>query len=393
MKKLLLLAVLLACGGLGGSLYAATPCGQYADFSLVAGASSNLYGAMNAKLNIQCGTTSPVGTANGTAGIDGYINTNNGNFYLCTVTGNPCANWQLITGSTGATGPTGPTGPAGAGSGTINTGSNPQIAQYIGASAIVVGPVTVSGDASIANGGAVTVSGVNGGAVSGTSGNLASYGSSNRFADSAIVAANVNTAASNASAANQIAVSGGANKTTAYKDFPDVKEIPAANCNAGTAGPGWSIPASAAPTIACRGGTNNNLGVLQFAQSSSAQTWYHIPQDWNSSSLPFIGIDFTQGANTTASQTIIMQVQVACGTTDDTAFNTAQAFATATTVATANTEFTESVQLNSTSMTNCSAGSWMAIKILRSGADTAGTSPNVYGITLTTPRRIVNQAN
>jgi hypothetical protein len=65
-------------------------------------------------------------------------------------------------GIAGPTGPTGPTGASGSGSGTNNTGSNPQIAQYIGASSTTVGPVTVSGDATIANGGALTVTKING---------------------------------------------------------------------------------------------------------------------------------------------------------------------------------------------------------------------------------------
>jgi hypothetical protein len=72
---------------------------------------------------------------------------------------------QGTTGATGATGPQGPTGATGAsgsGTGTINAGSNPQMAQYVGAGSTTVGGVTISGDASVANGGAMTVGKVNG---------------------------------------------------------------------------------------------------------------------------------------------------------------------------------------------------------------------------------------
>ncbi len=44
-----------------------------------------------------------------------------------------------------------------AGSGTVGSASNPQLAQYVGASSTTVGGVTVSGDASVANGGALTL--------------------------------------------------------------------------------------------------------------------------------------------------------------------------------------------------------------------------------------------
>jgi hypothetical protein len=60
-------------------------------------------------------------------------------------------------GATGATGATGNTGSSGTGTGTINTGSNPQMLQYVGASSTTAGPVTVSGDATMASGGALTI--------------------------------------------------------------------------------------------------------------------------------------------------------------------------------------------------------------------------------------------
>jgi len=210
--------------------------------------------------------------------------------------------------------------------------------------------------------------------------------------DSGILTANVVTAASAAGAAKQVCTASGASKSCSYIDFPESKFFGSATCNNATATGLWSTPASGV-TAACRGGTNNKIGVLQFAASGAAQLAIHLPLDWDTATNPYLSIDFTQGASTTTGQTIIMQAQVACGVTDDTAFNTAQAFATATSTATAHTEFTKTVQLNSTSMTNCVAGSWMNLQIVRSGSDTATTAPNVYGVTVTIPRLLTVQAN
>jgi hypothetical protein len=206
------------------------------------------------------------------------------------------------------------------------------------------------------------------------------------------VAANVVTMANPANSSNRIVESAGANKTTVALDYPWVLVIPAANCNNATAAAGWSLPASGAPTAACRTGTNTNGGVLQFAASNTAQFQVELPGDYDSTGTVYAKIYLTQGANTTSGQTIIMQLQTACASaTDDPAFNTAQAFSTATTVGTAQTAFTPT--LSAVTMTGCAAGNPLNIKVSRSGSDTASTSPNVYFVTLTIPRTPTMQAN
>ena len=68
--------------------------------------------------------TCPLGLCAGTAGVDAYINTSNGFFYICLATGVPCGNWsQTGGGSIGATGPTGPAGTTGATGATGSTGA------------------------------------------------------------------------------------------------------------------------------------------------------------------------------------------------------------------------------------------------------------------------------
>jgi hypothetical protein len=92
MKKLLLTLTLTL---IARTAFAAAPCGAYADFSALSG-SSNLYTAMNGKLNIQCGNGPPALLA-GTAWADAYVDevVTPGNFYIATVTGAP-ATWALI---------------------------------------------------------------------------------------------------------------------------------------------------------------------------------------------------------------------------------------------------------------------------------------------------------
>ena len=190
----------------------------------------------------------------------------------------------------------------------------------------------------------------------------------------------------------QLLTSGGGGANPGWIDYPEVMNFPAATCNNSTAATIWALPTSSAPTVACRTGTNVQAGVLQFPQSDAAQFQVNIPGDYDSAGTVYAKIYFTQAGNTTASQTIIMQMATGCSsTTDDPSFNAAQSFGTATTTGTANTPFTET--LSSVTMTGCSAGGNMNVKISRSGSDTATTSPNVYRVSITFPRLITNQAN
>ena len=191
--------------------------------------------------------------------------------------------------------------------------------------------------------------------------------------------------------ANQILFSGGSGSPT-WSDFPDVRTFNAATCNNATAAPLWALPPSAAPTAACRTGTSVQAGALQFAHSNAAQFQVDIPGDYDNSGTVYAKIYLTQAGNTTAGQTIIMNIATGCSSsTDDPSFNTAQAFGTATTTTTANTPFTET--LTGVTMTGCTAGGNMNVQISRSSSDTATTSPNVSWVSITFPRRPVNQAN
>jgi hypothetical protein len=194
--------------------------------------------------------------------------------------------------------------------------------------------------------------------------------------------------------AKQIFISGGGAADPSYIDYPEVLDIPAANCNNATGGAGWSIPASSAPTVACRAGSNNLGGVLQFADAANAQFDLAIPGDWDTAALPFIKLFFTDSANTSGTE--IFQAQVSCyvsdfSATDDIAFAAAQVFTTRTATA-ANRSGNENLQFNSTSMNGCVAGGNMIVKITRN-TDTAASAVNVSKATITFPRLVTVQAN
>lgn len=203
--------------------------------------------------------------------------------------------------------------------------------------------------------------------------------------------ANLTTAASNATAANQLCVSGGANKACTWVDLPETHVYPMAACNVNVAGPGASIPTSNAPVVDCRTGTNVQAGLIKFSSANqNVQFQAELPADWDTSSNPYISLNLTQG-NGNGSQTITMQAAVACGATDDAAFQTAQSFPNVTTNTTANTQYRTTLQFNSTSMTSCAAGMPMNIKII---ANALGTNQAwVQFAIMTFPRRIVVQAN
>lgn len=186
----------------------------------------------------------------------------------------------------------------------------------------------------------------------------------------------------------------GGNPVCGPSDFPEVHQVMVAGCDAhsgtATAGTAISLPTTATPTPACRGGTNNLNGVLTFGASESAQFQLEYPIDANPTNLPFIRINYTQALNT-ASLTISYQIQVACSTTtDDPSFAAAQTFSTTTTGSTANTPYTQTIQLNTTSMTGCVPGNIINFKIATTSSSNA--SSNLEMITVTYPILPTTQA-
>jgi len=195
--------------------------------------------------------------------------------------------------------------------------------------------------------------------------------------------------------AGQLLSSQGSSTDPHYLDGVDVKLIPAANCNAATAGAGWST-ASSNFTPACRAGTNNLGGALQAIPNTGAAAQFlaELPQDWDTSTQPYISIFYGSGSN--ASGTVIWTVSSACSkengsVSDDPSFNAESAFATQT-MAAANRMWAQNGQFTAiTSGNNCIAGSSILIKVAVSG--TASSNINAYQVVLTIPRLPVVQAN
>jgi hypothetical protein len=174
--------------------------------------------------------------------------------------------------------------------------------------------------------------------------------------------------------------------------------IPAANCNNATAGSGFSLPASNSPTAACRAGTNNLGGDLQWANNNTttnAQFAVQLPFDWDTGTEPFINIIYSSGANT--SGTVKWTFSSACAKSDgsisdDPAFN-AETATVGKTMAVANRTWSETLQFTAiTSGNNCIAGSPIIIKVA-SGNGTATSAVNVYSVTMSVPRLNNLQAN
>lgn len=199
----------------------------------------------------------------------------------------------------------------------------------------------------------------------------------------------------------QLFISAGSSAEATFTDFPERYFIPAANCNNTTAGDAWSIGSGG--TATCRAGTNNQGGYVAITDTSTtfAQFSIPIPEDWDSSTAPYIRFQLAYpGADGGSAHTIIPQIETSCtgtaGTTsDDVTFNTpAQASSTITlSSATTNLFFSNSnVQLNSTQLTGCVAGGFLTIQVGRA-TDTATSAANFYGATVTFPRLVATQAN
>jgi hypothetical protein len=165
-------------------------------------------------------------------------------------------------------------------------------------------------------------------------------------------------------------------------DYYHSYQVPAAGQNAGGVGSGWNIPASNGCVPTAESGTNVTTAALQCTSSQSAQFDFYLPSNWDSGSNPYIRFAFIS-TDTTNTHTVIPTVAISCAaanTSYDASFQTAQSGSTVTIGASAvsGQEYTGStVQLNSTSMTNCAANSMMRFKISVSGSGTA-TSGSTY---------------
>jgi hypothetical protein len=156
--------------------------------------------------------------------------------------------------------------------------------------------------------------------------------------------------------------------------------IPFAGCNATTAGAAIDLPSSNAPTPNCYG-TSRRFGALDYADSANSTGTFSfpLPTGWTGN------VDFTTRAFANASsQSFKLTVATACvATGEDTlnpTFNTAQTITT-TSPGTANQLFDFSQ--NTLTMTGCSVGETLIIKVGRDVTDTSTATFSAIGAFVT----------
>ncbi len=148
----------------------------------------------------------------------------------------------------------------------------------------------------------------------------------------------------------------------------------AAGCNNLTAGNGWQIGTTNAPSPACQG-THTRKGVLQFARGNVAYVELELPTDWNFGMNVDLKIAFTTTDSTNGHFTA-WSVQTGCNSlggtsTDDPVLNAAQTISyTIGSTSVSGGEYLAT--LTALNMTGCSAGNNLVLAITRnnSGADT-----------------------
>ena len=160
----------------------------------------------------------------------------------------------------------------------------------------------------------------------------------------------------------------------------------AAACNNATAGVNLDLPTSNAPTANCLTGSNSQQGTLDYGDSanSSAQWEYRLPSDWNGNLDITLEWLVTASGGSNAVKWTVATGCSAAAATYDTAFNTAQ---TITTNVGSNNNVTESTQTSLT-LTGCSAGNILHLKIGRDTTDTFTGTARLYGFELTMRRAI-----
>jgi hypothetical protein len=148
--------------------------------------------------------------------------------------------------------------------------------------------------------------------------------------------------------------------------------VQSAGCNAGTAGPTFSLFATAAPTPACLTLTNTVRGVLSYPAGSntSAQVAFVLPTSLTGN----VDVDvYWTGTNDGSSHSAIIAISTACtasGGSVDPTFNTAQTVTTAEPV----TNLLAVSSQAAVTLTGCSGGNIFNLKIGRNGASDTFTN-------------------
>lgn len=165
--------------------------------------------------------------------------------------------------------------------------------------------------------------------------------------------------------------------------------FPGAGCVNTTPASFWDLPTSTPAVAACVTGTNTQIGVLQFADTSggfSAQNAILLPGDFTGT--VDAKIIWRTGATTGNAKFSLSTVCTAVGATetDDPAFNTAS---TVTTAAPGTANRLQTSAITTVTITGCAAGEFLHLRLFRDGndgADTLSASLDVLGVEIKTRR-------
>lgn len=161
--------------------------------------------------------------------------------------------------------------------------------------------------------------------------------------------------------------------------------LPGAGCNNATAASFWDLPTATPAVATCVTGTNTQKGVLAYADTTggfSAQNQYLLPSDW--SGTVDARILWNTAATTGNAKWSLSTICTATDATetDDAAFNTAS---TVTTAAPGTTLRLQTSAITTVTVTGCTAGEFLHLKLFRDGndgADTIAATANVVGVEL-----------
>jgi hypothetical protein len=162
--------------------------------------------------------------------------------------------------------------------------------------------------------------------------------------------------------------------------------LEAAGCQNTTAALMWDTPISNPAVAACVTGTNTQKGVADFADSAnlSMQRTLLLPADWTGN------VDVLVKWLTSATTgSVVWQVATSCvadGETDDPSFN---ASSTVTDTAKGTANQTNDAAITSLTMTGCTAGEMVHLKVFRDSAhasDSLAATARLVGIELTLRR-------
>lgn len=161
--------------------------------------------------------------------------------------------------------------------------------------------------------------------------------------------------------------------------------LPVASCQNATATLLWDTPATNPAVASCDTGTNTQKGTADFADGASSlsiQTSFSLPDDWTNTGG--VDVKFKWFSSVTTGN-VVWQIASACvadGSTSDPAYNTAS---TATDAVKGTTLQDNDAIITGITMTGCTAGSQLYVKVFRDPAnasDTMAGTARLRGVTL-----------